>query len=247
MAAFEDLLESSATEHGHLCPGQVVGVRMAMLGCRLIGLNEPRRRDQIKKLIIYVEMDRCTADAVAHVTGVKLGRRSLKFMDYGIMAATFVNLETGKAYRVVSTEEARNLAAAYAPEIADKYPQQLEAYKRMPDSVLFRVQQVRVEIDDCDLPGPTRYKTTCSRCGQVVRDQREVTKNGAVLCRPCTGNSYFTAAKEVTWPDMDWVPDKGNFQPEAHGQSETIADSNKRLDPRIAKDSAPAIINDSRA
>jgi formylmethanofuran dehydrogenase subunit E len=122
MDAFEVLLESSADAHGHLCPGQVVGVRMAMLGCRLIGLDESTRHDQIKKLIVYVEMDRCTADAVAHVTGVKLGRRSLKFMDYGIMAATFVN--------------------AYAPEIAEKYQQQLEAYKRMPDSVLFRVQQV---------------------------------------------------------------------------------------------------------
>ena len=208
MDAFEVLLENSAAAHGHLCPGQVVGVRMAMLGCRLIGLNEPRRRDQIKKLIIYVEMDRCTADAVAHVTGVKLGRRSLKFMDYGIMAATFVNLETGKAFRVVSTEEARSLASAYAPEIAEKYPQQREAYKRMPDSVLFRVQEVRVKIDECDLPGPTRYKASCSRCGQVVRDQREVIKNGAVLCKPCAQDSYFSDAREVTWPDMNWKPEQ---------------------------------------
>jgi formylmethanofuran dehydrogenase subunit E len=184
----------------------VVGVRMALLGCRLIGLDEPGRHDQIKKLIIYVEMDRCTADAVAHVTGVKLGRRSLKFMDYGIMAATFVNLETGKAFRVVSTEAARSLANAYAPEIADKYPQQLEAYKRMPDSVLFRVQQVKVKINECDLPGPTRYKTSCSRCGQVVRDQREVIQDGAVLCKPCAHESYFTDAAEVTWSDMNWKP-----------------------------------------
>ena len=207
MEAFEDLLESSADAHGHLCPGQVVGVRMAMLGCRLIGLNEPRRHDQIKKLIIYVEMDRCTADAVAHTTGVKLGRRSLKFMDYGIMAATFVNLETGKAFRVVSTEEARSLASAYAPEISEKHPQQLEAYKRMPDSVLFRVQQVKVKINECDLPGPTRYKATCSRCGQVVRDQREVVKDGAVLCKPCAHEGYFKDATEITWPDMNWKPE----------------------------------------
>jgi formylmethanofuran dehydrogenase subunit E len=212
MDDFEELLKNSATAHGHLCPGQVVGVRMAMLGCRLIGLDEPRRHDQIKKLIVYVEMDRCTADAVAHVTGVKLGRRSLKFMDYGIMAATFVNLETGKAYRVLSTEEARSLANAYAPEIAEKYPQQLEAYKRMPDSVLFRVQAVRVKIDECDLPGPTRYKALCSRCGQMVRDQREVIKNGNVLCRPCTEDTYFSDAKEVTWPDMNWKPGRSLTQ-----------------------------------
>ncbi|MBW2412394.1 MAG: TraR/DksA C4-type zinc finger protein [Deltaproteobacteria bacterium] len=207
MDTFEVLLNSSAKTHGHLCPGQVVGVRMAMLGCRLIGLDEPRSHDQIKKLIVYVEMDRCTADAVAHVTGVKLGRRSLKFMDYGIMAATFVNLETGQAFRVVSTEEARDLAAAYAPEIPEKYPQQLEAYKRMPDSVLFRVQQVEVDIQDADMPGPTRYKATCANCGQVVRDRREVIKDGRALCKPCASEAYFNHAREITWPDMNWKPE----------------------------------------
>jgi formylmethanofuran dehydrogenase subunit E len=212
MDAFEVLLESSANTHGHLCPGQVVGVRMAMLGCRLIGLDEPTRRDQIKKLIIYVEMDRCTADAVAHVTGVKLGRRSLKFMDYGIMAATFVNLETDRAFRVVSTEEARNLATAYAPEIAEKYQQQLEAYKRMPDSVLFRVQQVDVNIKDSDMPGPTQYKATCAKCGQVVRDRREVIKDGRAFCRPCAAEVYFNNAREITWPDMNWKPESSLTQ-----------------------------------
>ena len=212
MQDFESLLKSSAAAHGHLCPGQVVGVRMAMLGCRLIGLDEPTRHDQIKKLIVYVEMDRCTADAVAHVTGVKLGRRSLKFMDYGIMAATFVNLETGLAFRVLSTEEARSLAPAYAPEIADKYPQQLEAYRRMPDSVLFRVQQVDVSISEFDLPGPTRRKVACAQCGQVVRDHREVNRDGQVLCRSCAGDAYFSNAREITWPDMNWKPESSLSQ-----------------------------------
>ena len=227
MDTFEVLLRSSAAAHGHLCPGQVVGVRMAMLGCRLICLDEPTRRDQIKKLIVYVEMDRCTADAVAHVTGVKLGRRSLKFMDYGIMAATFVNLESGQAFRVVSTEEARDLAAAYAPEIAEKYPQQLEAYKRMPDSVLFRVQQVEININDCDMPGPTQYKATCSKCGQVVRDRREILKNGRVFCKPCAAEVYFNNAKEITWPDMNSFPGKDDIQSESNGHSETVAGGDK--------------------
>ena len=206
MDAFESLLKGSAEVHGHLCPGQAVGVRMAMLGCRLIGLNEPASRDQIKKLIVYVEMDRCTADAVAYATGVKLGRRSLKFIDHGIMAATFVNLETGQAFRVISTEESRDLAEAYAPEIAEKHARQLEAYKRMPDSVLFRVQQVDVHIPEEDLPGPTRFKATCSRCGQVVRDRREVIRDGRPFCKPCADDVYFNDAREITWPDMNWVP-----------------------------------------
>ncbi len=206
MRDFDILLKNSAAAHGHLCPGQVVGVRMAMLGCKLIGLDEPTRIDQIKKLIVFVEMDRCAGDAVAYVTGVKLGRRSLKFMDYGIMAATFVNLETQKAFRVISTEEARDLATVYAPEIPEKYPQQLEAYKRMPDSVLFRVQKVRVDMSEYDLPGPTRKKVSCYRCGQAIRDKREVMQNCHILCKPCAHGAYFSEAEEITWPEMNWTP-----------------------------------------
>jgi formylmethanofuran dehydrogenase subunit E len=198
MHDFERLLATSAQAHGHLCPGQVVGVRMALLGCHLIGLDDPQSRSQIKKIIVYVEMDRCTADAVAHVTGVKLGRRSLKFMDYGIMAASFVNLETGKAFRVTSTEESRVLASVYAPEIPEKYAQQLKAYKRMPDSVLFQVQEVVIDVCDCDLPGPTRYKVACVCCGQVVRDRREVLVDGRPHCAPCAGGAYFRNARQVT-------------------------------------------------
>ena len=219
MKSFSVLLNSSAAAHGHLCPGQAVGVRMAMLGCKLIGLDEPASRDQIKKLLVYVEMDRCTADAVAHVTGVKLGRRSLKFMDYGIMAATFVNLESNKAYRIVSTEESRDLAAAYAPEIADKSTRQLEAYKRMPDSVLFRVQQVDVNVPEEDLPGPTRFKATCAQCGQVVRDRREVSEDGRLLCKPCTGKVYFKNAHEIVWPDMNWAPNKDEHRTSNHAKA----------------------------
>jgi formylmethanofuran dehydrogenase subunit E len=168
--------------------------------------DDPGSRDQIKKLLVYVEMDRCTADAVAHVTGVKLGRRSLKFMDYGIMAATFVNLETDRAFRIISTEESRDLCDIYVPELEEKVEKQILAYKRMPDSVLFRVQQVQVRVRDEDLPGPTRQKIVCTRCGQVVRDGRQVENQGRILCKPCAGNAYFSHAKEVAWPDMNWSP-----------------------------------------
>lgn len=203
---FETLLAESAKIHGHLCPGQVIGVRMALLGCRLIGLDDPQSHTQIKKLIVYLEMDRCAGDAVAHVTGVKLGRRSLKFMNYGIMAATFLNLETQKAFRIISTEEARDLAQVYAPGIEGKAAQQLEAYKLMPDYVLFRVQAVNIFMKDHDMPGPTRKKTICSRCGQVVRDNREVMIHNKPVCRPCTEDVYFLYPREISLGHMNCDP-----------------------------------------
>ncbi|MBM4293352.1 MAG: formylmethanofuran dehydrogenase [Deltaproteobacteria bacterium] len=206
MKSFDELLAESVAAHGHLCPGQVVGVRLALLGLRLLGFEAPPTLPQLKKLIVFVEMDRCTGDAVAHTSGVKLGRRSLKFVDYGIMAATFVNLATDQAFRVISTEESRDLADLYAPAEPDHYRRQLLAYKVMPDSVMFRVQEVKVDLSEYDLPGPTRRKAVCGKCGQVVRDNREVKQNGAVYCRPCAWGAYFTLAREIAWPEMNWAP-----------------------------------------
>ena len=191
MEDFEILLKGSAAAHGHLCPGQVVGVRMAMEGCRLIGLDNPRELPQIKKLIVYVEMDRCATDAISFVTGVRLGRRSLRFVDHGIMAASFLNLETGKAFRICSTEASRDLAQKYAPEFKDSVQQQLEAYKRMDLDDLFTIKEVKIDVPACDMPGPTRFKSVCTKCGQVVRDKREVMKNNEILCRPCALGTYY--------------------------------------------------------
>jgi formylmethanofuran dehydrogenase subunit E len=191
MQDFETLLKGSAKSHGHLCAGQVVGVRMAMLGCDLIGLDKPDSLPQIKKIIVYVEIDRCATDAISYVTGVKLGRRSLKFVDNGIMAATFVNIETDRAFRIVCTEESRELAKTYAPGIRDKHLQQLEAYKIMPTTALFTVQEVKVDVPISDMPGPTRFKAVCHRCKTMVRDKREVYKNGQVLCRACAFGTYY--------------------------------------------------------
>jgi formylmethanofuran dehydrogenase subunit E len=191
MEAFKTLLDGSAKAHGHLCPGQVVGVRMAMLGCRRIGLDQPSRLPQIKKLIVYVEIDRCATDAIAYVTGAKLGRRSLKFVDNGIMAATFVNLESGNAVRIVSTESSRDLAHAYAPGIDDLRRQQIEAYVGMADEALFTVTPVRVDVPVHDMPGPSRFKVRCAACGAMVRDKKEVLIGDRILCRPCAYGTYY--------------------------------------------------------
>ena len=195
MENFDTLLKGSAKAHGHLCPGQVIGVRMAMLGCELIGLDDPQNIPQIKKIIVYVEIDRCATDAISYVTGVKLGRRSLKFVDNGIMAATFVNIENQKAFRIVSTEESRDLAINYAvmhfPEIEDSHQQQLEAYKKMDIEELFNIKQVVVDIPLSDMPGPTNFKAECQNCGIIVRDKREVIKNSKILCRSCAFGSYY--------------------------------------------------------
>ena len=191
MKSFDELLKISVERHGHLCAGQVIGVRMAMLGCGLVGIDDPKAPEFKKKLIVYVEIDRCATDAIESVTGCRMGKRTLKFRDFGINAATFVNLETKTAFRIVSTEESRDIAEKYAPHETDKHKQQLEGYKLMPDDELFDVQKVHVRLPEWEMPGPPRRHAVCTRCGQMVRDGREKINGDETLCRPCAGDNYF--------------------------------------------------------
>jgi len=189
-AEFDFLLNESVRVHGHLCAGQVLGVRMSMLGLWAIGISDPKDRDR-KNLIVFVEMDRCATDAVQSVTGCSLGRRTMKFMDYGKMAATFVNLATNQAVRIIAREESRALAKEYFPEIGNKYQAQLEAYKIMSDDELFSVTEVRVKLQPEDMPGRPMRRVRCALCGEQVQDGRELSRDGMTLCRPCVENGYY--------------------------------------------------------
>src|ERR1051325_5947625 len=152
MRSIDELLEECGRAHGHLCAGQLLGVRMSLLGCRLIGVEDPRGVDR-KKLIVWVEIDRCMADAVGAVTGVRLGKRSLKFFDYGKVAATFLNTETGEAVRVVALDESRALADARYPLIENKRERQFKAYREASEEELFKVWRVSVDYSEMDAPG----------------------------------------------------------------------------------------------
>ncbi len=187
---FGMLLQESVRMHGHLCPGQVLGVKMSMLGLREIGIADPKGKDR-KSIIVFVEMDQCATDALQSVTGCSLGHRTMKFMDYGKMAATFVNLKTGRAVRVIAKEESRQMAKEYFPETENKYEAQLEAYKIMPDKDLFDVMEVRVEINPEDMPGRPLRRIKCDSCGEHVQNLREVYRDGKVLCRPCADSGYY--------------------------------------------------------
>jgi formylmethanofuran dehydrogenase subunit E len=129
---FDRLLAESVALHGHLCAGQVIGVRMSLLGLHLLGIADPKGADR-RKLYVVVEIDRCATDAIQSVTGCSLGKRSLRWVDLGIMAATFADLEQARAVRITAREESRAQAQQYRPDIVDKYQRQLAAYQEMPD------------------------------------------------------------------------------------------------------------------
>jgi len=187
---FARLLLESVKIHGHLCPGQVLGVKMSILGLSKIEIEDPKGKDR-KGLIVFVEMDRCATDAVQSVTGCSLGHRTMKFIDYGKMAATFVNLKTGKAIRIIAKEEVREKAKEYFPEVQDKYKAQLEAYKIMADEELFDVMHVKVNLRPEDMPGRPISRVQCAMCGEHVQDMREINKNGKLLCKPCAEGGYY--------------------------------------------------------
>jgi len=198
MESIDLLLKECERLHGHMCAGQLLGTRMALLGCKMIGIDDPRGADR-KKLIVWVEIDRCMADAVSAVTGVRLGKRSLKYLDYGKVAATFLNTENERAVRIVALESARTLADERYPEIENKRQRQFQAYSDATDDDLFKTELVSIKLRDLDAPGSPRSRVTCVVCGEGVNDGREVVDaNGDALCRGCHSGTYYARLDNPT-------------------------------------------------
>jgi len=191
--SFDELLRDAELAHGHLCAGQVLGVRMAMLGLALLGINDPHGKDR-KRLVTYVEIDRCMTDAIGVVTGCRLGKRALKFRDWGKVAATFVDLESRKAVRLAARESSKALARQLHPEIESKNEQQMLAYREMPVDDLFSIQWVKVDVGPEELPGYKGERITCGICGEGINFQKEVRRDDVILCRACAGERYYDPA-----------------------------------------------------
>lgn len=196
MESLDELLLKAESAHGHLCAGQILGVRMALLGLRRLGIEDPRGADR-KRLATYVEIDRCATDAIALVTGCRLGKRTLKFRDWGKMAATFVNLTEGRGVRIVALEDSRELARQLYPHIESKGKQQMMAYRELTDEQLFREQRVRVNVDAAELPGHRGDRFLCAHCGEGVNFGRFAEVEDERLCLSC-------ARPELRY----WAPDE---------------------------------------
>jgi formylmethanofuran dehydrogenase subunit E len=195
MLSLDDYLREAEQAHGHLCAGQVLGVRLAMLGIEKLGIEDPRGKDR-KRLVTIVEIDRCATDAISLVTGCRLGKRALKFRDWGKMAATFVDLgikdvSTGKAIRIAAKESSKALARSMHPEIESKNQQQMLAYREMAEDDLFTKQWVKVELPAEEFPGYKGERIVCAECGEGINFRREVSRHGRVLCRACSGERYY--------------------------------------------------------
>jgi formylmethanofuran dehydrogenase subunit E len=191
MKSLDEYLHEAEQAHGHLCAGQVLGVRLAMLGLQELEIDDPRGKDR-KRLVTFVEIDRCATDAVAVVTGCRLGKRALKFRDWGKVAATFVDVSTGKAVRIAAKESSKSLARRMHPEIEDKNQQQMLAYREISDDDLFALQWVKVDLPPEEFPGYKSERVVCEACGEGINFRREVQREGKVLCRACAGEQYYT-------------------------------------------------------
>ena|SRR5271168_2467980 len=198
MKSLDEYLCDAEQAHGHLCAGQVLGVRLAMLGLDKLGIDDPRgNREDRKRLVTFVEIDRCATDAVAVVTGCRLGKRALKFRDWGKVAATFVDVSTGQAIRIAAKESSKALARQMHPEIADKNQQQMLAYREIANDDLFTMQWVKVNLPPEEFPGYKGERVVCEACGEGINFRREVrSKDKAknkekVLCRACAGERYY--------------------------------------------------------
>jgi formylmethanofuran dehydrogenase subunit E len=189
--SLEEYVDLAARAHGHMCAGQILGLRMAIYGMKLLGIEDPAGRDR-KRLVTFVEIDRCATDAIPIVTGCRLGKRALKFRDFGKVAATFCDLKADRAVRVVARETAKQRARELHPEIDGKNQQQMRAYRELADAELFAEQWVRVTLGAEEFPGYKGERRVCDECGEGINFKREVVRDGRVLCKACAGERYYT-------------------------------------------------------
>ncbi len=190
MKSLDAYLLDAEQAHGHLCAGQVLGVRLAMLGLQKLGIDDPHGKDR-KRLVTFVEIDRCATDAIGVVTGCRLGKRALKFRDWGKMAATFVDVSSGKAIRIAARESSKARARQLYPEIENKNQQQMRAYREMPDEDLFATEWVKVHLPPEEFPGYKGERIVCEKCGEGINFRREVHRDGKIYCRACAGEKYY--------------------------------------------------------
>ncbi len=184
----DDLLAISAANHERLCPRQVLGVRMGLAAGRALELDVPRRD---KRLLVFVETDGCFADGISAATGCQVGRRTLRVIDYGKVAATFVDTWTGRAVRVAPGSNVRQRARAYAPEADDRWQAQLLGYQRMPDDELLTIQDVQLLFSLERFISTSGHRVECQLCGEEILNEREVVRDGVILCSACAGEAYY--------------------------------------------------------
>jgi formylmethanofuran dehydrogenase subunit E len=190
MKSFDEYIALAEKAHGHLCAGQILGVRMALCGLRRLGIDDPTGADR-KRLVTFVEIDRCATDAISVVTGCRLGKRALKFRDFGKMAASFCDLREDRAIRVVALESSKDRARELYPDIENKNQRQMLAYRELPDEELFSTEWVRIRIGPEEMPGYKAGRINCDECGEGINFQREVITSGRTLCRACAGERYY--------------------------------------------------------
>jgi len=178
------LLQKAKEFHGEICAGIVLGTLMTIIGMRELGMHPLEKN---RNLIVYVEIDRCIADAIQAITGCSLGHRTLKYRPYGKFAATYVDLKTGTAVRVNVLEKKRTEKSG-KEAMKDAARILLET----PEQDLFRIRRVNLTIPDGDMPGMPKYHARCSRCHEMIVDNKEIIREGTVLCGNCAGVPYYT-------------------------------------------------------
>ena len=195
------LLELSAARHNHLCPRQVLGVRMGLAGADHLDLRAPV---QGKRLIIIAETDGCFVDGLDVATGCNVGHRTMRIVDYGKVAATFVDKQSERAVRLAPQRDIREKAIQHSPDISKKYFAQLESYKTMPAEGMFTFQLVKLQQPISNFVSRAGVRINCSRCGEEIINEREIAKGGKAFCRSCAKEGYYSVlSTQATSPSSN--------------------------------------------
>ncbi len=190
----QHLLEKSARDHSHLCPRQILGVRIGLAGLSALGFDEPPAG---KRLLIITETDGCFADGLSAATNAAVGHRTLRVEDYGKTAAVFIDTKTERAIRVAPALNIRQQACEFVPEESRHYFAQMQAYQIMPDEVMFNTQEVTLTVSIQSIVSKSGLRVNCDVCGEEIMNEREVHQNGMTLCHTCAHGGYYRVGQNA--------------------------------------------------
>ena len=186
-------IEQTIAFHGHSCPGLAIGIRAAEIALREMAGVRPAA------LVCVTETDMCGVDAIQFLTGCTYGKGNLIHKDYGKMAFTFHDRDSGRAFRLLFNQQAwgdgreaftalmaKSSQGPLAPEEQERLEHlRIEVQRHLLDLPADEVFLLQACPDQPPRSARVLQNLTCDECAETVMESRTRRFAGKTLCLPC--------------------------------------------------------------
>lgn len=177
-----ETLDAVVSFHGHLCPGLLIGYRAALLALDTLEVGPAADED----LVLIVENDSCSVDALQFLLSTTFGKGNLVFLDHGKQVFTVGDRTRGRAVRIALRHDAFQPSDPGAP--APTREERISVLLSAPAERLFHVNPVGIQLP---ARAEVRPSVRCTRCREGVMETKTVASDEGPVCRPCARDLGF--------------------------------------------------------